>query len=43
MNEKLKEKSLLFELPGCDTSDNKFKEYHKIERIVYEKLLDISS
>ena len=42
-NDELKEKILLVDLPGCDTSDNKFNEHDKIERTVYEKLLDISS
>lgn len=42
-NDELKEKILLVDLPGCDTSDNKFNEHDKTERTVYEKLLDISS
>ena len=42
-NDELKEKILLVDLPGSDTSDNKFNEHDKTERTVYEKLLDISS
>ncbi len=42
-DEDLKEKILLVDLPGCDTSNNKFNEHDKIERTVYEKLLEISS
>ena len=42
-NDELKEKILLIDLPGSDTSQNKFNEHDKTERTVYEKLLDISS
>ena len=43
-DEELKKKIFLVDLPGCDTNENKFNEhYNKIERTVYEKLLDISS
>ncbi len=31
-NDELKEKILLVDLPGCDTSNNKFNEHDKIER-----------
>ena len=42
-NDEFKEKILLIDLPGSDTSENKFNEHDKTERTVYEKLLDISS
>ena len=42
-SDELKEKILLIDLPGSDTSQNKFNEHDQTERTVYEKLLDISS
>jgi hypothetical protein len=42
-NDEFKEKILLIDLPGSDTSENKFNEHDKTERTVYEQLLDISS
>jgi GTPase Era involved in 16S rRNA processing len=41
--EVLKKNVLLVDLPGSDTSNNKFNEHDKTERTVYEKLLEISS
>ena len=42
-DEELKKNILLVDLPGSDTSNNKFNEHDKTERTVYEKLLEISS
>ena len=43
-DEELKNKIFLVDLPGCDTNENKFNDhYNKIERTVYEKLIDVSS
>lgn len=42
-DEELKQNILLVDLPGSDTSKNKFNEHDKTERTVYEKLIDISS
>ena len=40
----LKKKIFLIDLPGCDTTENKFNNhYNQTERTVYEKLLAISS
>ena len=42
-DEELKKNILLVDLPGSDTSNNKFNEHDKTERTVYEKLIEISS
>ena len=42
-DEELKKNVLLVDLPGSDTSNNKFNEHDKTDRTVYEKLLEISS
>lgn len=43
LEEEFKKNILLVDLPGSDTSNNKFNEHDKTERTVYEKLLEISS
>ena len=41
--EEFKKKVIFVDLPGSDTSNNKFNEHDKTERTVYEKLLEISN
>ena len=41
--EELKRKIFLIDLPGFDTDNNKFNAHDKVERSIYEKLLEICS